>query len=162
MLAVGACDRAPAPAPASSAFSYAATADVSGYYRPVTPVRVGDWRLDQLFLAQPADFEGQGGASAPITIRFVAANDPAATGGGEAEGRTIRVQPTRYSVTDTAVRFEGRSPELGRVTFDGRLDQGALATARRNLGAEGAVVIGTLTAGGQTAGAVRLSWSLGG
>lgn len=124
----------------------------------MTPVRVGDWSLDSLFLGQPAAFEGyDGGAGGPVTMRFVAANG-ADVG---AQGNAARVLPTRYSVTDTAVRFEGRSPELGRVSFNGRLDQGALATARRNLGGDGAVLIGTLTAGGETVGAVRLSWWMG-
>lgn len=121
------------------------------------PVRVGDWSLDALFLGQPGAFEGyEGGPGGPVTMRFIAAN-----AAGEAQAGAARVLPTRYSVTDTAVRFEGQSPELGRVAFDGRLDQGALATARRNLGGDGAVLIGTLTAGGQTVGAVRLSWWMG-
>jgi len=59
------------------------------------------------------------------------------------------------------VRFEGESPELGRVTFEGRLDQGALATARRNLGGDGVVLTGSLTAGGQTVRDVRLMWWMG-
>lgn len=152
-LAVAACDRAGEPAPAAAAFSYAATADLSGYYRPVTPVRVGDWSLDSLFLGQPAAFEGyEGGTDGPLVMRFLAANDA---------GGAARVLPTRYSVTDTAVRFEGQSPGLGRVTFDGRLDQGALATARRNLGGDSAVLTGTLTAGGQTVRNVRLTWWMG-
>lgn len=116
-------------------------------------MRLGDWSLDSLFLGQPAAFEGyEGGTAGPLIMRFVAANDA---------GSAARVLPTRYAVTDTAVRFEGQSPELGRVVFDGRLDQGALATARRNLGGDGAVLIGTLTGGGQTVGAVRLSWWMG-
>ena len=123
----------------------------------MTPVRVGDWSLDSLFLGQPAAFEGyDGGAGGPIAMRFVAAN-----GAGEAQAGAARVLPTRYSVSDTTVRFEGRSPELGRVSFNGRLDQGALATARRNLGGDGAVLVGTLTAAGETVGAVRLSWWMG-
>lgn len=152
-LAAAACDRAAAPAPGGAAFTYAATDDLSGYYRPLTPVHVGDWSLDSLFLGQPAAFRGyDGGTAGPVTMRFV----PASGSGPE-----VRVLPTQYSVTDAAVRFEGRSPELGRVAFDGRLDQGALATARRNLGGDGAVLIGTLTASGETVGAVRLSWWMG-
>ena len=64
-------------------------------------------------------------------------------------------------MTDTSVRFEGRSPELGVVSFEGRLDPGALATSRRNLGDEGVVVTGTLTAGGETVRDVRLRWWMG-
>ncbi|MDY6924798.1 MAG: hypothetical protein SWI22_12685 [Pseudomonadota bacterium] len=126
-------------------------------------MRVGDWTLEQLFLGQPADFErAQDGSMGPMTLRFVAGGAPdTAAGTGEATGVTIRVQPDRYSVTDTAVHFEGRAPELGRVVFDGRLDQGALATARRNLGGDGVVLTGALTAGGQTASDVRLTWWMG-
>ncbi len=129
----------------------------------MTPVRIGDWSLDSLFLGQPAAFEGyDGGPGGPMIMRFVAADDAgAAAGAGEVREGAARVLPTRYAVADTALRFEGRSPELGRVAFEGRLDQGALATARRNLGGDGAVVIGTLTAGGQTVGDVRLTWWMG-
>ncbi|MFN3930915.1 MAG: hypothetical protein ACK4JY_04120 [Brevundimonas sp.] len=136
---------------------------MSGYYRPVAPVRIGDWSLDHVFLAQPADFERraagpQDGASSPVTIRFARAG--AASGTGE-PGGVSRILATTWSVADSTVRFEGRSPELGRVVFDGRLDQGALATARRNLGGDGVVLTGALTAGGQTARDVRLTWWMG-
>lgn len=128
----------------------------------MTPVRVGDWTLEQLFLGQPADLErAEDGPTAPMTLRFAVADASETATGTGATGVTIRVQPDRYSVTDTAVHFEGRSPELGRVIFDGRLDQGALATARRNLGSDGVVLSGTLTAGGQTARDVRLAWWMG-
>ena len=95
-------------------------------------------------------------ATAPVTLRFAAA------GGVDAASVTTRVAPTQYSISDTTVRFAGRSSELGRITFEGRLDQGALATARRNLGDEAAVLTGRLTAGGETTDAVRLSWGMGG
>jgi hypothetical protein len=71
------------------------------------------------------------------------------------------VLPTRYTVNDGEVIFEGRSPELGVVMFSGRLDQGALATARRNLGDEGAVLTGSLKIGNAPAQAVRLRWWMG-
>lgn len=168
-LAVAACDRPsePAGAPAPTAFSHATTADISGYYMPVEPVRVGKWSLDHVFIGQTAEFESwEGGARGesfgPVMIQFDDATSPMApTELGEAHSVTARVLPTRYAVTDTAIRFEGESPELGRVTFDGALDQGALATARRNLGGDGVVLTGSLTAGGQTVRGVRLTWWLG-
>lgn len=168
-LAVAGCDRPPAPAdaPAANAFSHAATADLSGYYMPVDPVRIGRWSLDHLFVGQTAEFERWEGGSrsqtfAPVMLQFDDATSPMVqTELGEAHGVTARVLPTRYTVTDTAVRFEGESPELGRVTFEGRLDQGALATARRNLGADGVVLTGSLTAGGETVRGVRLRWWMG-
>jgi hypothetical protein len=61
-------------------------------------------------------------------------------------------------VSDTAIRFRGRSAELGLVRFDGVLDPGALATARRNLGDEGVVLTGRLTVGDAPAQTVRLRW----
>jgi hypothetical protein len=61
-------------------------------------------------------------------------------------------------VSDTAISFEGRSPELGMVRFDGVLDPGALATARRNLGDEGVVVTGRLTVGDAPVQSIRLRW----
>lgn len=167
-LAVAACDRTPAPAGASAAaFNHAATADISGYYMPVAPVRIGQWSLDHLFVGQAPEFESWEGGSrsetfAPVMLQFDDAASPMVeTELGEAHSVTARVLPTRYGVTDTAVRFEGESPELGRVRFEGQLDQGALATARRNLGGDGVVLTGNLTAAGQTVRGVRLTWWMG-
>ena len=168
-LAVAACDRtaAPAGAPASTAFSHATTADISGYYMPVAPVRIGQWSLDHIFIGQAPEFESWEGGSpsetfAPVMIQFGDAASPmVATELGEAHSVTARVLPTRYEATDTRLTFEGQSPELGRVRFEGQLDQGALATARRNLGGDGVVLTGTLTAAGQTVRGVRLTWWMG-
>ena len=160
---------APAPggAPPAAAFSHATTADLSGYYMPVEPVRIGQWSLDHVFVGQTAEFESWEGGSrsetfAPVMLQFDDATSPMVqTELGEAHSVTARVLPARYAVTDTAVRFEGQSPELGRVTFDGTFDQGALATARRNLGGDGVVLTGSLTAGGQTVRGVKLMWWMG-
>lgn len=168
-LAVAACDRpsAPAGAPEPAAFSHATTADLSGYYMPVEQVRIGPWSLDHVFVGQTAEFENwEGGARSepfgPVMIQFDNATSPMVqTELGEAHSVTARVLPTRYAVTDTAIRFEGESPELGRVTFEGQLDQGALATSKRNLGGDGVVLTGSLTAGGQTVRGVRLRWWMG-
>ena len=168
-LAVAACDRTPAPvdATAPAAFSHAMTADISGFYLPVEPVRIGQWSLDHIFVGQAPEFESwEGGARSetfgPVMIQFDDTTSPmVATELGEAHGVTARVLPTSYAVTDARVAFEGESPELGRVTFEGRLDQGALATARRNLGGDGVVLTGNLTADGQTVSGVRLTWWMG-
>jgi hypothetical protein len=77
---------------------------------------------------------------------------------GEARSVSARVLPTAYSVSDTNINFQGQSPELGLVRFDGVLDPGALATARRNLGDEDVVVTGRLTVGEAPAQNVRLRW----
>lgn len=168
VLCLASCDRAAEPAaPRPPAFSHAATVDLSGYYRPVEEVRLGDWTLDHIFLGQPAGFERwEGGEKsetfAPVMIQFHESGGPTVqTEPGEAPGVTARVLPTRYNVADTRIRFEGASPRFGRVSFDGRLEPGALATARRNLGGDGVVLTGTLTAGGETVRDVRLRWWMG-
>ncbi|MDI6624965.1 MAG: hypothetical protein QME55_09565 [Brevundimonas sp.] len=167
-LGLASCERASAPAePPAAAFSHALTADISGYYMPAEPVRIGQWSLDHLFVGQASEFESWEGGSrsdtfAPVMIQFDDASSPmVATELGEAHSVTARVLPTRYEVTDASVMFEGRSPEQGRVTFDGRLDADALATSKRNLGGDGVVLTGTLTAGGRTVENVRLRWWMG-
>ncbi|GAA0634076.1 hypothetical protein [Brevundimonas lenta] len=153
--------------PAAAASVYAASGDLSGYYMPLDPVRVGNWSLDHLFIGQAAEFQSwQGGERSatfgPVMLQFDDVNSPMVrTEIGEAHSITARVLPTSYTVNDAQVRFEGRSPELGRVIFDGRLDQGALATSRRNLGDEGVVLTGSLKVGDAPAQAVRLRWWMG-
>ncbi|GAA0869720.1 hypothetical protein GCM10009116_15560 [Brevundimonas basaltis] len=169
-LAVASCERTSGPpgTPAPAAYTHAVTTDISGYYMPADPVRIGDWSLDHVFIGQASEFQTwEGGARsetfAPVMLQFDDASSPmAATDPGEAHSVTARVLPTRYEVTDTAVIFEGRSPELGRVVFDGRLDPDALATSRRTLGGgDGAVMTGTLTADGRTVRDVGLRWWMG-
>ncbi|MDP3800756.1 hypothetical protein [Brevundimonas sp.] len=163
------CERSPEPAeaPAATAFSYASTGDLSGYYMPASDVRVGKWSLDHVFVGQAAEFrlwtgDDSSATFAPVMLQFDDVTSPMVqTELGEARSVTARVLPTRYAVSDDRLRFEGTSPELGRVSFEGRLDPGALATSRRNLGDEGVVLTGTLTAGGQTVRDVRLRWWMG-
>jgi hypothetical protein len=47
------------------------------------------------------------------------------------------------------------------VSFEGRLDQDALAKARRNLGDQGVVLKGTLKVGGRTFDGVSMRWWAG-
>jgi hypothetical protein len=173
LLAATACDRptqpadTPLPAPAARAFNYAATSDLSGFYLPMTDVRLGKWSLNHVFLGQAADFKAWTGADAettfgPVMVQFDDATSPMTQNElGETRSITARVLPTRYAVSDDRIEFEGTSVEMGAVRFEGRIDQGALATSRRNLGDEGAVVTGTLTAAGQTVRNVRLRWWMG-
>ena len=145
-------------------FVHAVEADVSGYYLPVSELAVGSLRLDHIFLGQTFEFEAweKGETSqtfAPVMLQFDDVSSPMVpTELGEAHSVSVRVLPTTYSVTDGAIRFTGTSDELGAVSLDVQLDQEALATARRNLGDEGAVLTGTLIAGGQTFNNVRFRW----
>jgi hypothetical protein len=173
-VGLASCDRPTEPAaapaagpPAATAFSYASSGDLSGFYMPAGEVRIGKWSLDHVFVGQGAEFRSWTGGRrnatfAPVMLQFDDATSPMVqTGIGEARSVTARVLPTRYAVSDDRIAFEGTSAELGRVRFEGRLDQGALATSRRNLGDEGVVLTGTLTAGGQTVRGVRLRWWMG-
>lgn len=157
-LTVAACDRGAAPdkTAQATAFTHDLPEDVSGYYIPTTAVQVGDWRLHHLFLGQVPDFmawrDGQRTAGfAPIMMEFEAGD----------KARRTRLIPTAYDVTEDRVRFEATSRELGAVSFEGRLDQDALAKARRNLGDQGVVLKGTLKVGGRTFDGVSMRWWAG-
>lgn len=157
-LTVAACDRGAAPDKTvqATAFKHDLPEDVSGYYIPTTAVQVGDWRLHHLFLGQVPDFmawrDGQRTAGfAPIMMEFEAGD----------KARRTRLIPTAYDVTEDRVRFEATSRELGAVSFEGRLDQDALAKARRNLGDQGVVLKGTLKVGGRTFDGVSMRWWAG-
>ena len=158
VLTVAACERGAAPdkAAQTAAFKHDLPEDVSGYYIPTTAVQVGDWRLHHLFMGQVPDFmawrDGQRTAGfAPIMMEFEAGD----------KARRTRLIPTAYDVTETRVRFQATSRELGAVSFEGRLDQDALAKARRNLGDQGVVLKGTLKVGGRTFDGVSMRWWAG-
>lgn len=178
MLALTGCENADAPdkpsaatetptgsAPVTgNAFVHSAQGDLSGYYLPVSDVAIGSLRLDHIFLGQAFEFEAweRGETSptfAPVMLQFDDVSSPmVATELGETHSISVRVLPTRYSVTEDAIRFAGRSDELGSVSFNARIDQEALATARRNLGDEGAVLTGALIVGGRRFEDVRFLW----
>ena len=166
------CDRpaapsvdASAPATSAAAFKYDEPDDLSGFYLPASEAEAGGYALDHVFLGQPAEFTSwQAGTRsatfAPVMMEFQKAG-AASPMGMEADGpgSGVRVLPTRYSVEGGRVHFEGTAQPIGLVVFDGRLDKGALATAKRNLGGdETPVLVGRLKVGGQTADNVRLVW----
>ena len=174
-LALGACERPSGPAgepanvaapSAATAFSHAVSDDQSGFYIPVTAPTIGKYQLSYLSLGQATEFAsweaGERMATyAPVMFEFDDTSSSMVTGetGAETRSVTVRVLPTSYSVTDGAVRFSGSSPELGAVSFEGSLDQGALATARRNLGGgEAPVLTGTLRVGGRTFANQEFRW----
>lgn len=172
ILLLASCNRPEAPTeppPTAAAFSHAISADLSGYYLPASEVRIGNWSLDHIFVGQAQDFRSWEGGSrsetfGPVMLQFDDVTSPMVAdkfGDSVAHIVTARVLPAAYSVTDTSLSFEGRSPELGRVRFEGTLDPAALATSRRNLGDEGVVVTGQLTVGDAPAQTVQLRWWAG-
>jgi len=157
-LTAASCERGAAPDKATQAavFKHDLPEDVSGYYIPTTALQVGDWRLHHLFMGQVPDFmawrDGQRTAGFSAIMMEFEAGD---------KTRRTRLIPTAYDVTETRVRFQATSRDLGAVSFEGRLDQDALATARRNLGDQGVVLKGTLKVGGRTFDGVSMRWWAG-
>lgn len=141
--------------------------DVSGFYMPTTEVRQGSWRLDHVFMGRTEDFSAwesgtREGRFAPVMLEFVDESSPTVeTELGEIHTGRVRVLPRFYSVENGLLRFVGVSEEIGIVQLDAQLNDDALATARRNLGAEGAVLNGTLTLGQGAPQAVGFRWWAG-
>lgn len=123
---------------AQEPYRHTLSGDVSGEYRPLQPLLLGDAELVSIFVGQVSALkaweEGKGG-SAPILLTFKTAQ-------GE-----VHIGPESYQLTDDVFRFQGVSAGGQPVTFAGKLDQGELATARRNLGDQTAVLTGNLTVG---------------
>ena len=183
-LAVAACERQAAEPPVEAApaeaegveaserlsgFSHEITQDVSGYYMPATPVQVGTWRLRNISILPESDMASwevgeRNEVYGPVMIEFDDSASPTGVNelGQEYYSETARVLPEAYEITDTRVRFRGRSPEVGIVTLEAELDGDALGLARRNLGSsEGPVLTGTLTVGDQTFEGQSFSWWMG-
>ena len=97
------CERSsePAEGPAATVFSYTATADLSGYYLPLSDERRGPWALSHVFVGQPAEFDSwpsdrRGTTFAPVMLQFEDLTSPmVATEIGETRSVTARVLPTR-------------------------------------------------------------------
>jgi len=148
-------------------FRYELLDDVSGYYMPIAEYRAGDWVLRNIFMGQPTDFTSWGSGTrsvifAPIMLEFEDVTSPmVATEIGETRERQTRILPLRYAINAEAVTFEGQDPVLGRVTLSARLDQDALATSRRNLGDDGAVLVGRLRVGERNFESVGFRWWAG-
>lgn len=173
-------DLAAAPAPVAAppplahaaldGFAHQADADLFGYYFPVTEVRVGDLLLSHLFIGSEAEFRAweaprrAADAFAPVMFQFDDTGSPLVGNelGGEGYSVTERVPPDAYAVSAGHVRFAGRHPTLGEVTFDGRLDGEALAAARAGRGAsDGPVLTGVLVVGDRTFEGQSFRWFAG-
>ena len=139
LLALSACERreAAAPTPETARFSHRLSADISGDYRPVGE---GSSPVASLFVGQESGFiaweAGQGGPP-PLILSL---NGPPGS---------MRVNPDAYAITDDTVQMTGSAPSGGIVRLQGRIDQGALATARRSLGDQTPVITGTVSVDGQ-------------
>ncbi|QTN20808.1 hypothetical protein HZ989_07130 [Brevundimonas sp. AJA228-03] len=142
--------------PRAGAFAHSQTGDLSGYYNPGAQVGPDDFQLMTVFVGQEPEFKtweaGQRSTTfAPVMLEF---SVPGET--------TERVLPDSYSVSDDRIRMTGTSPGHGRVTFDARLDQGALSTARRNLGeGEASAMTATVTIGDRSYTGMKFAWSGG-
>ena len=168
LMALTACDgpaKGPEPttSPKAAAFKHDLPEDVSGYYLPTAEVKIDNWRLHHVFMGQVPDFIAWEGGErpsgfAPVMIEFEDMVGPPLENGNR---RRLRLIPAAYDVTEDRVRVQALSGGLGAVSFDGRLDQGALSTARRNLGDKGVVLKGTLKVGNRTFNNVSMRWWAG-
>ncbi|MDO9607571.1 MAG: hypothetical protein Q7J26_03540 [Brevundimonas sp.] len=131
---------------APAAFQHRLEGDISGDYRPVSePTQA--WRVESLFIGQAsalAAWEAGQRGTAPLILTL---SGP--------EG-TVQVAPRAYDLTDQSLHFVGETPDGQPTTLDARIDPGALATARRNLGDRTPVITGAVTVKGQ-----RVPFSLG-
>nr|WP_295239448.1 hypothetical protein [uncultured Brevundimonas sp.] len=141
LLSLAACERRDAATPTSTpeaTFQHRLSGDISGDYRPTGEASIQP--VASLFIGQNEAFaawEGGSRASPPLILSLTGPQ-------GEA-----RVLPSAYVVTDDRIQMRGSVPGLGPVELSGRIDQGALATARRNLGDQTPVVTGTISVSGR-------------
>lgn len=149
LLSLAACERRDAATPTSTpetTFQHRLSGDISGDYRPTGE---GEMPLvASLFVGQDEAFaawDGGARASPPLILSLTGPQ-------GEA-----RVLPDAYVVTDDRIQMRGSVPGMGPVELSARIDQGALATARRNLGDQTPVVTGTVSVNGRRT-PFTLSW----
>lgn len=149
LLSLAACERRDAATPTSTpeaTFQHRLSGDISGDYRPTGEASIQP--VASLFIGQDEAFaawEGGSRASPPLILSL---NGPQ----GE-----VRVLPDAYVVTDDRIQMRGSAPEMGPVELSARIDQGALATARRNLGDQTPVVAGAVLLNGRRT-SFKLSW----
>lgn len=149
LLSLAACERRDAATSTSTpeaTFQHRLSGDISGDYRPTGEESIQP--VASLFIGQDdafAAWEGGSRASPPLILSLTGPQ-------GEA-----RVLPDAYVVTDDRIQMRGSAPGLGLVELSARFDQGALATARRNLGDQTPVVAGTVSVNGRRT-SFTLSW----
>lgn len=145
LAALAGCERREAAPVEASAFRHRLSGDVSGDYRPVN-AETGDRRVESLFIGQTTVFDAWEAGRRDASPLILTLTGP--------EGAT-QILPSRYEMTDETLHMVGTLPDGGETTLDARIDQGALATARRNLGDRTPVISGAVTVQGR-----RLPFSL--
>ncbi|SPU52407.1 Uncharacterised protein [Brevundimonas vesicularis] len=149
LLSLAACERRDAATPTSTpeaTFQHRLSGDISGDYRPTGDASIQP--VASLFIGQVEAFaawEGGSRASPPLILSLT---------GPQGE---VTVLPDAYVVTDDRIQMRGSAPGMGPVELSARIDQGALATARRNLGDQTPVVTGTVSVNGRRT-SFTLSW----
>ncbi len=185
VLLAGACHRkaeappppvaaAPAPPAApttpipSAGFSHEAGFDAVGYYTTQSNVKTGSWRLTQMGVGAPSDFEtwekgDHSSTFGPILFEFEDEATPTQTTetGAESHSGRIRVLPDSYAMDDQQVSFAGHDAKLGAVSFSGRFDKSALVEAKAQGSSQTAVLTGTLKIGDKTFDHVSFSYFVG-
>jgi hypothetical protein len=142
LAALASCERreanpdAPASAPAREAdFRHRLEGDISGDYRPVA--EAGEtWRVESLFIGQASAFEAWEGGRREASPLLLTLAGP--------DG-VVTFTPRAYSLTDERLTLVAVAPGGKEARLQARIDAGALATARRNLGDQTPVITGTVT-----------------
>jgi hypothetical protein len=155
---------AQASPPVATGFSHQPRFDAFGYYSPDREVTVGDRRFSVIAIGGGDQFDAwergeRQAAYAPVMIVFDQATAPARVGPDvPTDAGATRVMPDAYVVSDREIRFEGRDPKLGRVSFRGALDRKALAGAQADPSGSGVVLTGTLQIGRQRIENLNFTW----
>lgn len=147
---------APAPTPTGQFISQPGF-DTAGYYLPLSPVQVGNYKLEHISVGSPSDFsqwqDGQReGVFGPIIFRFGDVTSPGPVKELGVEGYTTQLSllPTRYAWSPAKVEFTGTDPHLGEVSFTGAFDLTSLEQVRNAPDHASPVLKGVLKVGDQT------------
>ncbi|HEX2592088.1 MAG TPA: hypothetical protein VHL34_11370 [Rhizomicrobium sp.] len=140
--------------------------DLFGYYMPSNPIRVGQFVLHDLALADEADFKKyeaggyKGVPYAPVQFDFDDVKSPKKQGElGEYYENRPRILPSAYNVTSNKVTFIGTDKKMGVVTFIGTLDLARLKAIKAGGGDPNAVVLkGDLAIGTQKFPNITFTW----
>lgn len=150
---------------AVTGFAHPAGADLFGYYMPSTDVQVGSFKLAHLHMGSEQEFaEWERGTRsdtyAPVMLVFEDVASPMTnTELGEVRSVTTRALADAYRIAGADVSFVDQHPQLGRITFAGKLDGAALAGAKSETASSNPTVLtGTLTVGDKVFPNVQFTW----